>query len=100
MVLSKWSVETAMAGAAITETSVSTPPVNNDGSGNLSDLDVQNKVDLQSLLAKKDKSFEVLEGKNVTLTFDLIRERLKTKSLEKDYITFRTTCKVSHSSVN
>jgi hypothetical protein len=41
------------------------------------------------------EKFEVLKGKNATLTFDLVRECLKTKSLEKDHVPFRTTCKVT-----
>jgi predicted amino acid racemase len=60
---------------------------------------VRNKIVLQSLLAKKEKLFEVLEGKNVTLTFDLVREQLKNNSLEKDCIVFRSTCKVAANQV-
>jgi mannose/fructose-specific phosphotransferase system component IIA len=70
---------------------VSAPPVNNDGSGSLPDLDLQNKIDLQSLLAKKKKSFEVVEGKNTTLTFDLM--------LERERATFRSSCKVAANQV-
>jgi hypothetical protein len=36
---------------------------------------------------------KVLEDENATLTFDLVRERLKSKMLEKDQSNFRTACK-------
>jgi hypothetical protein len=81
------------AGASSTESSVSAPPMNDDGSGNLSDPALPNKIDLQSLFAEKEKSFEVLQLKNATLTFDLIRERLKTKSLLSERGSFRASCK-------
>jgi hypothetical protein len=38
---------------------------------------VPNPPDLQSLFDKKQKVCEVLEEKNATLTFDLVRERIK-----------------------
>jgi hypothetical protein len=52
MVHNKWSVEMATAGAMSMESGMSAPPVNDDGSSNLSDPDLQNKIDLQSLLAE------------------------------------------------
>jgi hypothetical protein len=93
MVCSKWSVEMAKAGTPSTESSVSAPPVNDDGSGNLSDPVVPNLTDLQSLFDEKQKECEVLEEKNVTLTFDLVRERIKTKDLLSDRGSFRASCK-------
>jgi hypothetical protein len=63
MVRSKRLVETAKAGTSSTESSVSAPPVNNDGSGNLSDPVVPNLADLQSLFDEKQKACEVLEEK-------------------------------------
>jgi hypothetical protein len=54
-----------------------------------------NNSDLLSLLAKKEKLLKVLEDQNMTLTFDLVRERLKAKTLEKDQSNFRTACKTT-----
>jgi hypothetical protein len=95
MVTSKRSVATAKAGATTTESSVSAPPVNDDGSGNLPDPDVQSKIDLQSLLAQKEKTIEVLTAQNTKLTFDLVNERIKTKKFTKDQGTFRTACRAT-----
>jgi hypothetical protein len=95
MVKTKRSVATAKAGATTTESSVSAPPVNDDGSGNLPDPDVQSKIDLQSLLAQKEKTIEVLTAQNTKLTFDLVNERIKTKKFTKDQGTFRTACRAT-----
>jgi hypothetical protein len=93
MVTSKRSDVTATAVSATTENSISTPPDNDDASAKQADPDVLNKSDLESLLAKKEKSLKVLEDQNTTLTFDLVREHLKAKMLEKDQSNFRTACK-------
>jgi hypothetical protein len=63
MFCSKRLVETAKAGTSSMESSVSAPPVNDDGSGNLSDPVVPNLADSQSLFDKKEKACEVLEEK-------------------------------------
>jgi hypothetical protein len=83
MVKTKRSVATAKAGATTTESSVCAPPVNDDGSGNLPDPDVQSKIDLQSLLAQKEKTIEVLTAQNTKLTFDLVNDESKQRSSPK-----------------
>jgi hypothetical protein len=63
MVRSKRSVEMATAGTSSTESSVSAPPVNDNGSGNLSDPVVPNPTDLQSLFDEKGKAWKFYKKK-------------------------------------
>jgi hypothetical protein len=95
MVHSKLSVKPAMAVAATMESSVSTPPVNDDVSDNLSDPDTGYKIDLQSLLAKKEKSLKDLQNKHATLMFNLNIECHKSKALEFDQVAFKASFKLT-----
>jgi hypothetical protein len=89
MVTSKWSDATATAVSAATENSVCAPPDNDDASAKQADPDVLNTSDLESLLAKKEKSLRVLQDQNATLTFDLVRERSESKGVGERSVEFQ-----------
>jgi hypothetical protein len=99
MVTSNRPIPTARVVAATTENSVTAPSVNDDATAKQADPDVQNKIDLLSLLCQKEKSLKELWNLHSMLSFDLNFERLKTKSLEKDQTNFRASCKTSANQV-
>ena len=93
MVLPKPAVTTATEPAMATENCVSAPPTEDDGSDNLLDPNVRIQEDLQSLLDAKQNSFYDLQKKSEKMKVDLQIEREKTKQLEKERSSFRSTCK-------
>ena len=76
-----------------TESNVSAPPANDDESDTPSDPNVRIQEDLQSLLDKKQTSIYDLQKKTKKMTVDLSIERQKTKQLEKDRLSFISSCK-------
>lgn len=93
MVSPKRAVTTAADDDMGTEISLSAPPIDDDGSDNLSDPNVRVQEDLQSLLDEKQKSYYDLQKKSEKTMVDLKIERQKTQQLEKDRCAFRSSCK-------
>jgi hypothetical protein len=96
MVLPKPAVTTATEDDMATESSVSAPTMDEDGSDksdNLSEPNVLIQEDLQSLIAGKQKTFYDLQKKSEKMTLDLKIERQKNKQLEKDRLTFISSYK-------
>jgi ElaB/YqjD/DUF883 family membrane-anchored ribosome-binding protein len=86
MVLPKPAITMATEDGMATESSLSVPPMDDDGSDNLSDPNVLIQEDLQSLLDKKQKLLYHLQKKSKKTMVDLKNERQKTKQLENDHL--------------
>ena len=54
---------------------------------------MQYKINLEAILAEKEKCLKDLQDKHATLSFELNVERSKKKALEKDRVSFKASCK-------
>ena len=81
MAPSKKTVKKVNVVAASTDITACDPPLNDDGNVQFAQPDVQSETDIRKILVDTEKCYKLLQGKHVTLTLNLNKERSKNSRL-------------------